>query len=50
MGTRQEYRRRSLASYSRSMQENPLRVGVETRNTFRRQLKVRVRASASATG
>jgi len=43
-------RRWSEASYSRSIRELPLIVGVETKNTLRRQAKVRVRASARATG
>ena len=45
-----KYRRWSLASYSRSIRDNPLIVGVETMNTLRRCAKVVVLASASVTG
>src|SRR5512134_397823 len=49
-GHRTKNRRWSEASYSRSIRERLLIVGVEARNTLRRQEKVRVLASASATG
>ena len=43
-------RRWSLARYSRSIRETRWMVGVETRKILRRWAKVRVRASARATG
>jgi hypothetical protein len=43
-------RRRSDASYSCSIRDTPWMVGVEARKALLRQEKVRVRASASATG